>query len=139
MGLNISKVSENALKEMIARIERPVSPKNREDWSDAGSHASLVGPPGFEPGSRAPEAQSLDHASRRPLSSIFHATSLHKDSLRILIPRSLNVLTFWCKAFSEKLLFSTFCCYQVPNRKIVESVGGLDAGERKIRNSTLIF
>ena len=30
-GLNISKVSENALNEMIARIERPISPKELED------------------------------------------------------------------------------------------------------------
>ncbi len=26
----------------------------------------MVGPPGFEPGSREPKSQSLDHASRRP-------------------------------------------------------------------------
>jgi hypothetical protein len=31
IGLNISKVSENALKEIIARIERPISPKELED------------------------------------------------------------------------------------------------------------
>ena len=33
----------------------------------AKNHAlKMVGLPGFEPGSRAPEAQSLDHASRQP-------------------------------------------------------------------------
>ena len=31
IGLNISKVSENALKEMITRIEHPISPKELED------------------------------------------------------------------------------------------------------------
>ena len=29
--------------------------------------SNLVGPPGFEPGSIAPEATSLDQTSRRPL------------------------------------------------------------------------
>jgi post-segregation antitoxin (ccd killing protein) len=37
LGLNISKVSENALKEMIARIERPISPKELEDWPESGA------------------------------------------------------------------------------------------------------
>jgi len=32
-----------------------------------GKESGLVGSPGFEPGSRTPEARSLDHASRRPL------------------------------------------------------------------------
>jgi hypothetical protein len=31
IGLNVSKISENALKEMITRIERPISPKELED------------------------------------------------------------------------------------------------------------
>ena len=42
----------------------------------------MVGPPGFEPGSRTSEAQSLDQASRRPLlfvySLLLHV--LDKDS-----------------------------------------------------------
>ena len=33
-GLNISKVSENALKEMIARIEKPSSREQRENCSN---------------------------------------------------------------------------------------------------------
>ena len=36
LGLNISKVSENALKEMIARIERPMSPKELQDCPESG-------------------------------------------------------------------------------------------------------
>ena len=36
-GLNISKVSENALNEMIARIERPISPKELEDRSESNN------------------------------------------------------------------------------------------------------
>jgi hypothetical protein len=31
LGLNVTKVCENALKEMIARIERPISPEKLED------------------------------------------------------------------------------------------------------------
>jgi hypothetical protein len=53
VGLNISKVSENALKEMIERIESPKVPNNPKNRPD---NSNLVGLPGFEPGSRAPEA-----------------------------------------------------------------------------------
>jgi hypothetical protein len=31
LGLNVTKICENALKVMIARIERPISPKELED------------------------------------------------------------------------------------------------------------
>ena len=63
LGLNISKVCENCLKDMIGRIEGSNPPKDCEKDSDK---ELLVGPPGFEPGSREPKSQSLDHASRRP-------------------------------------------------------------------------
>ena len=36
LGLNVTKVCENALKEMIARIERPISPKELEDYPESG-------------------------------------------------------------------------------------------------------
>jgi hypothetical protein len=36
VGLNISKVSENALEETIRRIERPISPKELEDCPESG-------------------------------------------------------------------------------------------------------
>ena len=73
LGLNVSKVCENALKELIRRIESPIptekpknSPKNQ-----------VVGLPGFEPGSREPKSRSLDQASRQPLFSfVFHFQSL---------------------------------------------------------------
>ena len=70
LGLNISKISENALKEMIRRIESPRASKNPIDWPNS---SQVVGLPGFEPGSRAPEAQSLDHASRQPHISIIES------------------------------------------------------------------
>ena len=72
IGLNISKVSENALKEMIKHIESPKASNNPIECPDNGC---LVGLPGFEPGSRAPEAQSLDHASRQPLTKFLKASS----------------------------------------------------------------
>ena len=65
LGLNISKVSENALKDMIRRIEGSNSSKIFENKLDK---VNLVGPPGFEPESRESKSQSLDQASRRPLS-----------------------------------------------------------------------
>ena len=42
IGLNISKVSENALKELIRRIESPNAQKNAQD-------KDVAGPRGFEP------------------------------------------------------------------------------------------
>jgi hypothetical protein len=35
LGLNVTKVCENALKEIIARIERPISPKELEDFPES--------------------------------------------------------------------------------------------------------
>jgi len=57
IGLNISKVSENALKDLIDRIESPKASNNQEECPE---EQALMGLPGFEPGSRASEAQSLD-------------------------------------------------------------------------------
>ena len=71
LGLNISKVSENALKNMIARIEHPVDQKQASIPSKNTKKNRVVGLPGFEPGSLAPEAKSLDQASRQPLHSSF--------------------------------------------------------------------
>jgi len=34
LGLNVTKVCENALKEMIARIERPISQNNPKDCAE---------------------------------------------------------------------------------------------------------
>ena len=55
-----------------------------------------MGPPGFEPGSRTSEAQSLDHASRRSLSGFFDASVLHKDSRG--------------RSFDGAALFGGVCC-----------------------------
>jgi len=113
LSLNISKTCENSLKQEIQRLANANSETNCISTCDSTSpQPRLVGPPGFEPGSRAPEAQSLDHASRRPLSNIFLATGLHKASLRIFVPRSLQVLAFRLQGiFQKNCLFSTFCFY----------------------------
>ena len=113
LSLNISKTCENSLKQEIQRLANANSETNCISTCDSTSpQPRLVGPPGFEPGSRAPEAQSLDHASRRPLSNIFLATGLHKDSLRIFVTRSLQVLAFRLQGiFQKNCLFSTFCFY----------------------------
>ncbi len=65
LGFNLSKTFENQLKQLI-NLYSSVSMQNNCNLSKYKS--CLVGPPGFEPGSIAPEATSLDQTSRRPLS-----------------------------------------------------------------------
>ena len=64
LSFNLSKTFENHLKHIIIEYQS-VSTQNNRNLSDYKS--CLVGPPGFEPGSIAPEATSLDQTSRRPL------------------------------------------------------------------------
>ena len=57
LGLSVSKVSENALKEAIRRLQTPV-PQTETNGRDidsrkAVSSATMVLRPGFEPGSAA--------------------------------------------------------------------------------------
>jgi len=56
--------------------------------SSMTNNVVLVGPPGFEPGSRTSEAQSLDHASRRPLKIL----SCSRFYIRILLGGFLEVV-----------------------------------------------
>ena len=63
LGFNLSKTFENQLKHLIMQIS-PCNPENNHRFLDIKSQ--MVGPPGFEPGSIAPEATSLDQTSRRP-------------------------------------------------------------------------
>ena len=71
IGLNVSKVCENALREAIRRLTQPKTETNGGSpflsEGSFGKESSLVGLPGFEPGSREPKSPSLDHASRQPL------------------------------------------------------------------------
>ena len=68
MGFNLSKNFENHLKHLISSCSS-ISIPNNANLID--NKLLLVGPPGFEPGSIAPEATSLDQTSRRPLNAVF--------------------------------------------------------------------
>jgi hypothetical protein len=63
LGFNLSKTFENHLKHLINGYS-PVSMQNNANSSKY--KISLVGPEEFESSSIAPEATSLDQASRRP-------------------------------------------------------------------------
>ena len=63
LGLNISKVCENALNDMITRLERSNPSKDNKDFSvNASSQEGVVRLPGFEPGLKAWKAFVLDQA-----------------------------------------------------------------------------
>lgn len=63
LGFNLSKTFENHLKHLINRNSTVFMLNNINSYKNKDA---LVGPPGFEPGSIAPEATSLDQTSRRP-------------------------------------------------------------------------
>jgi hypothetical protein len=64
LGFNLSKTFENHLNHLITG-NSAIFTQNYVNLT--GNKVKLVGPPGFEPGSIAPEATSLDQTSRRPL------------------------------------------------------------------------
>ena len=66
-GLNISKVSENALKEMIRRLESPIAPKEPIDCPDDSQNNGLVARGRFELPSAGPKPTMLVHYTRRSL------------------------------------------------------------------------
>jgi hypothetical protein len=70
IGLKISKICENALNEAIRRLEGGYSSKDpgilRKLYPDDAPSRTMVGLPGFEPGSREPESRSLNQTSRQP-------------------------------------------------------------------------
>jgi hypothetical protein len=68
LGLNLSKTFENHL-ELLVNGFLPVSIQNNANSSK--NKSNLVGPEEFESSSIAPEATSLDQASRRPLNILF--------------------------------------------------------------------
>jgi hypothetical protein len=93
LGFNLSKTFENQLKHLVNGYS-PVSIQNNTNFSEYKSF--LVGPPGFEPGSIAPEATSLDQTSRRPLLRRFLVSSYINVGLALNfsghIPWVMNVL-----------------------------------------------
>ena len=72
----------------------------------------MVGPPGFEPGSIAPEATSLDQTSRRPqIKSLYpYALRLSKANQRAILTRvkRLSKLVKYLQDYSnvEKAVYS---------------------------------
>ena len=78
LGLNLSKTCENALKQAIKQLRPLYGKNNPRDCPESPQNEHVVGLPGFEPGSRAPEAQSLDHASRQPLPKSLLKQAPHK-------------------------------------------------------------
>ena len=51
---------------------------------------TVVGLPGFEPGSRTPEAHSLDQTSRQPLCYVLLGAIFISELIEICIPQSLG-------------------------------------------------
>jgi hypothetical protein len=63
LGFNLSKTFENHLKQLITG-RSTVFLQNTANLTEF--KGQMVGLPGFEPGSIAPEATSLDQTSRQP-------------------------------------------------------------------------
>ena len=84
LGLNISKLCENSLKQAIVKLETPKSQKGHKSvFGKAFSEKGLVRLPGFEPGLSAWQADVLNQARRRPQSiPIFYcSTSANRTGL----------------------------------------------------------
>ncbi len=62
-GFNLSKTFENHLKHLITQFSEGNLVNN---FDLAKNEKSVVGLPGFEPGSIEPKSTSLDQASRQP-------------------------------------------------------------------------
>jgi hypothetical protein len=81
----LSKKFENNLRNLITGYS-PVSGQNNSNLDVDKSN--LVGLPGFEPGSIAPEATSLDQTSRQPqLIDAFRFWRIH----RLMLVKALNL------------------------------------------------
>ena len=81
----MSKTFENHLRNLITGYS-PVSGQNNPNF-DAHKRI-LVGLPGFEPGSIAPEATSLDQTSRQPqLIDAFRFWRIH----RLMLVKAINL------------------------------------------------
>ena len=65
LGLNISKVSENALKEMIRRIENLNIQNDVKNCSESKREGSMVGRTGFEPATFCTSSR-CPNQTRRP-------------------------------------------------------------------------
>jgi hypothetical protein len=76
LGFNLSKTFENHLKHLMTQFSKCNSVNNVNFTRNGIGNMGL---PGFEPGSRTPEAHSLDQASRQPLSLHFWLYSVERS------------------------------------------------------------
>ena len=64
LGFNFSRTFENHLKQLVTQLSNLQSTHHHLPTENGRTDMGL---PGFEPGSIAPEATSLDQTSRQPL------------------------------------------------------------------------
>ena len=86
LGFNLSRTFENHLKQLINHLSNQQCTQNH---FPSENRTMMVGLPGFEPGSIAPEATSLDQTSRQPRCSSKESVSalLCLGTLKISFPR----------------------------------------------------
>ena len=61
LGLNVSKISENAIKEAVKRLEGSNNPKEPKDCPDSTQNKHLVARERFELSSEGPKPSMLVH------------------------------------------------------------------------------
>ena len=90
INTSINTIQQTALKQSLlyalnqqqTQKQTIFNKKNPSTRQTIQKNPKTMGLPGFEPGSRAPEAQSLDQASRQPLLRALH----HFVSIKISVP-----------------------------------------------------
>ena len=87
LGFNLSRTFENHLKQLINQLSNH---QNTQNHIPTQNRASNMGLPGFEPGSIAPEATSLDQTSRQPLCCVFVGAIFISKLIEISIPQPLR-------------------------------------------------
>ena len=65
-GLNISRLSENAIKQALGRLKGADCPTSFGDPTIQDCKNMMAGPPGFEPGPPAPQADVLSRLDYGP-------------------------------------------------------------------------
>jgi hypothetical protein len=100
VGLNVSKISENALKMAIERLE-PLYSKSKAKLAPNNSEDSVWwGRPDSNRGPERPRLRAWTMLADGPLSNISQATDLRV--LSAIVSRSLNFLASLCKRFFTK-------------------------------------
>ncbi len=110
LGLNVSKIAENALLSHIDAIETATS-KNSFLSKASFTKEGLVRSPRFEPGSSAWQADVLDQTRLRPLFHVFLLDYYHPWGLcaPMMVSRRFDRLRWYLCAFWLYLVMS-YCC-----------------------------